>query len=188
MAEFAMSSNYTCILSSPLGEWAAIADADTLLGLYSSAYKDFEEFKSRAIDASEHQIFNQLRQEMNAYFSGDLRSFTVTCTPHGTPFQQSVWDLLIQIPYGETRTYGELAKELGNANASRAVGLANGQNPISIIIPCHRVIGSNGSLTGYAGGLPMKLKLLELEGVKLKETHKVEPVTQPLSLFDMAET
>jgi methylated-DNA-[protein]-cysteine S-methyltransferase len=81
----------------------------------------------------------------------------------GTPFQLSVWDLLLQIPYGKTTTYGALAHDLGNPNASRAVGLANGSNPIPIIVPCHRVIGSNGKLTGFGGGLPVKEKLLALE-------------------------
>jgi methylated-DNA-[protein]-cysteine S-methyltransferase len=92
-----------------------------------------------------------------------LRTFDFPLAPQGTPFQQQVWRALCDIPYGETTSYGELARRIGNPNAVRAVGLANGSNPIAIIIPCHRVIGSNGSLTGYGGGLPIKKALLALE-------------------------
>jgi methylated-DNA-[protein]-cysteine S-methyltransferase len=92
-----------------------------------------------------------------------LTEFTLELTLNGTPFQRSVWDQLRKIPYGETRSYGELAEALGNPSASRAVGLANGRNPIGIIVPCHRVVGANGSLTGYGGGLARKRRLLDLE-------------------------
>ena len=102
-------------------------------------------------------------EELRAYFAGELREFSVRTRPEGTPFQVRVWRELERIPYGETISYGRLAQRVGNPNASRAVGLANGQNPISIIIPCHRVIGANGKLTGYGGGLPLKEKLLALE-------------------------
>lgn len=106
--------------------------------------------------------------QLRAYFSGELENFTVPLSPEGTPFQQTVWKELLKIPYGETISYGELARRIGNPNASRAVGLANGSNPIPIIIPCHRVIGSNGKLTGYGGGLPIKEKLLALERRQLR--------------------
>jgi methylated-DNA-[protein]-cysteine S-methyltransferase len=106
-----------------------------------------------------HETIRQLR----AYFSGELENFDLSLAPQGTPFQLSVWNHLCEIPYGETISYGELARRLGNPNASRAVGLANGSNPIPVVIPCHRVIGSNGKLTGYGGGLPIKEKLLALE-------------------------
>ena len=102
-------------------------------------------------------------RQLQAYFAGELETFYVALAPEGTPFQQKVWSELLRIPYGETISYGELARRIGNANASRAVGLANGSNPIPIIVPCHRVIGSNGKLTGYGGGLPIKEKLLALE-------------------------
>ena len=105
---------------------------------------------------------------MRAYFAGDLEDFDLQLAPEGTPFQQSVWKELCTIPYGETISYGELARRIGNPKASRAVGLANGSNPIPIIIPCHRVIGSNGKLTGYGGGLPIKEKLLALEKRQLR--------------------
>ncbi|MBZ5705420.1 MAG: methylated-DNA--[protein]-cysteine S-methyltransferase [Acidobacteriia bacterium] len=102
-------------------------------------------------------------RQLRAYFAGKLENFDLPLAPEGTPFQRSVWKLLCEIPYGETISYGELARRVGNPKASRAVGLANGSNPIAIVIPCHRVIGSNGKLTGYGGGLPLKEKLLALE-------------------------
>lgn len=109
---------------------------------------------------------SQLREaikQLRAYFAGELEDFDLPLAPEGTPFQQKCWNQLCKIPYGATISYGELAKRIGNPNASRAVGLANGSNPIPIVIPCHRVIGSNGKLTGYGGGLPIKEKLLALE-------------------------
>lgn len=102
-------------------------------------------------------------RQLRAYFAGELKDFDLPLAPKGTEFQQNVWAELCSIPYGETISYGELARRIGNPNASRAVGLANGSNPIPIIIPCHRVIGANGKLTGYGGGLPIKEKLLALE-------------------------
>lgn len=105
-----------------------------------------------------------LQEQMEAYATGQRRSFDVPFRLHGSPFEQRVWAALQRIPFGETRSYGQLAAELGDANLSRAVGRANGANPISILVPCHRVIGANGTLTGYAGGLAMKERLLRLEG------------------------
>jgi methylated-DNA-[protein]-cysteine S-methyltransferase len=102
--------------------------------------------------------------QLSAYFARDLKEFDLPLAPHGTAFQLRVWDQLVTIGYGETASYGEIARRLGMTNAaSRAVGLANGRNPIPIVIPCHRVIGANGTLTGYGGGLPRKQLLLELE-------------------------
>ena len=101
--------------------------------------------------------------QLHAYFAGELETFDLDLAPQGTSFQQKVWNELLKIPYGETVSYGDLARRIGNPNASRAVGLANGTNPIPIVIPCHRVIGSNGKLTGYGGGLSIKEKLLGLE-------------------------
>jgi methylated-DNA-[protein]-cysteine S-methyltransferase len=107
-------------------------------------------------------------RQLQAYFAGELESFDLKLAPEGTPFQQEVWRRLCDIPYGETISYGTLAGRIGNPKASRAVGLANGSNPIPIVIPCHRVIGSNGKLTGYGGGLPIKEKLLALERRQLR--------------------
>lgn len=105
--------------------------------------------------------------EMDAYFRGELREFTLPLRPRGTGFERRVWDALLRIPYGRTRTYGSLAAELGRPDAARAVGRANAANPIPIVIPCHRVIGANGKLAGYGGGLDVKDYLLALEGAVL---------------------
>ena len=102
-------------------------------------------------------------RQLREYFAGQRRSFQLPLAPQGTPFQQQVWQALAEIPYGETRTYGEIAEAIGRKGASRAVGAANHRNPLPIFIPCHRVIGANGSLTGYAGGLETKRFLLALE-------------------------
>jgi len=109
------------------------------------------------------KILDKARRELDAYFAGRLKAFSVPVAPQGTPFQQRVWAALQAIPYGVTRSYGQQAVAIGSPQASRAVGLANGRNPVAIIIPCHRVIGANGSLTGYGGGMERKKLLLDLE-------------------------
>lgn len=108
-------------------------------------------------------LLRQAAAELAAYFAGDLREFTVPLAPKGTPFQQKVWAALREIPYGETRSYKEIAAMVGNEKACRAVGMANNRNPLPIFIPCHRVVGADGELVGYAGGLDVKTFLLELE-------------------------
>jgi O-6-methylguanine DNA methyltransferase len=107
---------------------------------------------------------SRLREQLEAYAGGTLMTFGIPFRLHGSPFEQRVWAALQQIPFGETRSYGQLAADLGDPNLSRAVGRANGANPVSILVPCHRVIGASGALTGYAGGLAMKERLLRLEG------------------------
>ncbi|ROQ35311.1 methylated-DNA-[protein]-cysteine S-methyltransferase [Streptomyces sp. PanSC19] len=107
--------------------------------------------------------FGEAIRQLDSYFAGELTEFDLPLNLIGTPFQLRVWQQLLRIPYGETRTYGELAEELGSPGASRAVGLANGKNPVSIIVPCHRVIGAGGGLTGYGGGLDRKQRLLAFE-------------------------
>jgi O-6-methylguanine DNA methyltransferase len=106
--------------------------------------------------------------QLEEYFQGKRKTFDLPLTPRGTAFQQRVWQTLCQIPFGATWSYGQLARAVGNPAASRAVGLANGKNPLPIVIPCHRVIGANGRLTGFGGGLPTKAALLALEGVSGK--------------------
>jgi methylated-DNA-[protein]-cysteine S-methyltransferase len=108
--------------------------------------------------------FAHVIAQLAEYFAGNRRTFRLPLAPAGTPFQLSVWQALCAIPYGETVSYGQLARQLGLANGARAVGLANGANPLPIIVPCHRVIGADGSLTGFGGGLPIKRALLSLEG------------------------
>lgn len=113
--------------------------------------------------APETPLLQEAQRQLNAYFSGTRRVFTLPLAPVGTPFQIAVWQALCAIPYGETRSYGEIAAAIGRPKACRAVGMANHQNPIAILIPCHRVVGKNGKLTGYAGGLERKRILLALE-------------------------
>ena len=116
-------------------------------------------------DAWRHEptAFEDAVDQLNAYFVGERTRFDLTLRMEGSGFQRRVWDALLEIPYGETTSYGEIARRVGKPGAARAVGLANGQNPIAIIVPCHRVIGADGSLTGYGGGLDRKVTLLELE-------------------------
>lgn len=115
-----------------------------------------------------HLVLIQTETELREYFAGKRNTFSVPLDMRGTPFQRQVWQALLAIPFGETRTYRDLAKRLGNPAATRAVGAANGRNPIAIIVPCHRVIGATGSLTGFAGGLQAKAHLLNLEGAKIR--------------------
>ena len=110
-----------------------------------------------------HPLLVQAQRQLEEYFAGKRRRFTVKLDPAGTPFQNQVWDALRTIPFGETRSYGEIADQIGRRKAVRAVGAANGRNPLSIIVPCHRVIGADGNLTGFAGGLKVKARLLALE-------------------------
>lgn len=117
-------------------------------------------------EIKETPLLKQAKDQLDAYFAGKLKEFSLPLAPNGTPFQQKIWQLLQQIPYGETRTYGQLACQAGNPKASRAVGMANNRNPLPVFIPCHRVIGANGTLTGYAGGMDMKQTLLDIEHSK----------------------
>lgn len=118
------------------------------------------------VSEGETPITLQAAEELEEYFAGKRQTFTVPLSPHGTDFQQSVWEALRAIPYGETRTYGEIAAAAGRPRAARAVGMANHDNPLLIFIPCHRVVGKNGALTGFACGLEVKRRLLELESGK----------------------
>ncbi|MEV1076749.1 methylated-DNA--[protein]-cysteine S-methyltransferase [Streptomyces sp. NPDC050211] len=150
------------VIDSPYGPLTLVADDGVLCGLYMTDQRHRppeESFGSR-----EDTLFSEAEDQLKSYFAGELTQFTLELRLHGTPFQRTVWDQLRKIPYGETRSYGDLADALGNPGASRAVGLANGKNPIGIIVPCHRVVGASGSLTGYGGGLERKRRLLEFEG------------------------
>ena len=156
------SHNYFTILESPVGKLLLTGNGEGLTGL------DFQEgphpFKPKKDWVRDDARFAQVVKQLKAYFAGDLKQFDLPLAPQGTNFQMSVWKALRAIPYGETISYGELAERIGNPKAVRAVGGANGKNPIAIIVPCHRVIGSDGTLTGFGGGLPIKEALLRLEG------------------------
>jgi O-6-methylguanine DNA methyltransferase len=122
----------------------------------------------RVVRASQVKPLQQAVQELQRYFAGEKISFSCPLDLQGTPFQVNVWQALRQIPYGETRSYAQIAQATGRPSAVRAVGAANGANPVAVIVPCHRVIGSNGTLTGYGGGLSTKSWLLSLEGIRCK--------------------
>ena len=121
-------------------------------------------------DHNANDITALCKQQLTEYFTGQRQHFTVPLDPKGTPFQKSVWHCLAKIPFGEVKSYGEIAKMINKPKAAQAVGGANGRNPITLIVPCHRVIGGNGALTGYAGGIERKLWLLNHEGVELKKS------------------
>lgn len=157
------------VVDSPCGPLTLVARNGVLAGLYMTEQRHRpspETFGPRA----DLPLFDGVAEQLGAYFAGDRTAFDVELRLDGTPFQQRVWAALQDIPYGQTVSYGELAEALGRPTASRAVGLANGKNPVSIIVPCHRVIGANGGLTGYGGGLERKQWLLGFESGRFQPT------------------
>lgn len=166
---------YESVIDSPIGPLLLVASDDALTRI------DFVGVNGGRGEAGRVPILALAKRELGDYFRGKLREFTVPLAPEGTTFQRDVWNALIALPYGETTTYGEIAKKIGRPAAVRAVGAANGANPIPIIIPCHRVIGRDGSLTGYGGGIAIKQFLLRLEGVRVRD---VSDERQP-ALFDL---
>ena len=160
---------YTSHYASPLGGMTLVSDGTALVGLYF----DGQKYAAEGLDATHTQknlpVFEEARRWLDVYFSGRKPDFTPPTAPAGTAFQQSVWEILRTIPYGQTVTYGAIARRIeqntGCRMSAQAVGGAVGRNPISILIPCHRVIGADGSLTGYAGGLDKKAYLLRIEEI-----------------------
>jgi methylated-DNA-[protein]-cysteine S-methyltransferase len=155
-----MSTTHTTI-ASPLGELILVAEDGTLSGVYFPGHwtrPDPATFGERS-----EQRLEQVEHQLAEYFAGERTSFELPTSVTGDAFQRQVWDLIDRIPYGQTTTYGQLASELGNPTLARMVGQAVGHNPLSVIVPCHRVVGKDGKLTGYAGGLRRKRFLLDLE-------------------------
>ncbi|MDX6212382.1 MAG: methylated-DNA-[protein]-cysteine S-methyltransferase [Frankiales bacterium] len=150
-------TTYTTTIDSPVGPLVLTSDGEALTRLLFDAPVD----PSWSTDSC--PVLERAVAQLAEYFAGERTTFDLPLEPAGTPFQQTTWLALREIPYAQTINYGQLALRVGNARASRAVGLANGRNPISIVVPCHRVIGANGSLTGYGGGLDRKRLLLDLE-------------------------
>jgi methylated-DNA-[protein]-cysteine S-methyltransferase len=149
----------SCTHQSPVGVLTLHSNGVALIGLAFETQR----YPLPAHPPGEDKVLSLARRELDRYFAGALTTFSVATAPQGTPFQQKVWAALLTIPYGATRSYGEQAAAIGAPKAVRAVGSANGKNPISIIIPCHRVIGAAGALTGFGGGLERKRALLDLE-------------------------
>lgn len=154
---------YYTYLESPIGRLLLTSDGISLTGLYMEPHRHGPANTEGWVRDDEAVPFPTAHKQLQAYFAGELQEFDLPLAPQGTPFQQRVWNELRNIPFGQTWSYGELARRIGQPTASRAVGLANGKNPISVIVPCHRVIGANGKLVGYGGGLDRKNTLLQLE-------------------------
>jgi methylated-DNA-[protein]-cysteine S-methyltransferase len=152
-----MSTSHT-VIDSPIGRLTLVADDGALIGLYMQRHRRRTALGDR-VDAGFDDVISQLGE----YFAGTRKAFDLVLRPDGDEFQHRVWDLLRTIPYGETRSYGQLARELGDPALAPAVGAANARNPLSILVPCHRVVGADGALVGYAGGLERKAFLLDLE-------------------------
>ncbi len=165
-----------CEIATPIGPLLLWGDEEGLRGIsFQTAHPAAPPADSRRSRAP----FRRPIAQLEAYFAGALERFDVPLAPQGTPFQLEVWSLLRTIPYGETTTYAEIARRLGRANAFRAVGAANGRNPIPILIPCHRVVGTDGSLTGFGGGLGVKRALLLLEARRRGESGRPAPGQLP---------
>lgn len=150
---------------SPHGQMLLVATDDGVSGVYFGGQKYFPETEKEWKRDGRHAPLKQAKRELQEYFAGKRKRFQIALDPDGTPFQRSVWKAISTVGFGNTITYGELARRAGYPGSARAAGAATGRNPVSIIVPCHRIMGANGALTGYAGGLERKRALLELEGV-----------------------
>jgi len=156
-----MSDTYYRTFTSPVGRLTLAGDGQILSHLVLASTSHPLTDSTRWIERGD--VYSEVIIQLTEYFNGARFEFNIPCNPSGTAFQRHVWQALCEIPYGETRSYGQIARSIGKPAGARAVGLANANNPIAIIIPCHRVIGANGSLTGYSGGLEIKRTLLALE-------------------------
>jgi methylated-DNA-[protein]-cysteine S-methyltransferase len=151
------------IIESPVGKLKLVASDQGLVAVLWENDRPGRVRLSELIEDEQHPVLVKTERQLGEYFAGKRKAFSIDLDMRGTRFQKDVWEALLAIPFGETRSYGQLAQQLGNPRATRAVGAANGRNPVSIIVPCHRVIGSSGKLTGFAGGLDAKAHLLGLE-------------------------
>lgn len=158
-----MSSLSLCSVDSPIGRLTLVADGDALLAVDFPHQHPSPARRGEPVESSTHPVLNQAARELAEYFAGTRQIFTTRLSPQGTPFQRTVWQQLTTIPFGTTCSYGQIAAAIARPKAVRAVGAANGQNPLPLFIPCHRVIGARGDLTGFAGGLPLKRWLLAHE-------------------------
>lgn len=154
---------YFTRLESPVGTLLLTATETGLTGIVFDGRRARAALGDAARERPSHPVLRRATRQLQEYFAGTRRAFDLPLAPSGTPFQRDVWNALLDIPYGETRSYGEVARRIGRPKAVRAVGAANGANPLPVVVPCHRVIGADGSLTGYGGGIARKRKLLALE-------------------------
>ncbi len=159
------TTTYYTYFDSPIQPLLLTSDGTALTGLFMVAHKHGPEVEAGWVQSDEAAPFAEAKRQLGAYFAGRLTTFDLPLAPGGTAFQRRVWDELRRVPHGETVSYGELARRIGQPTACRAVGLANGRNPLSIIVPCHRVVGAGGNLIGYASGMARKEALLALEAI-----------------------
>lgn len=167
------------VMQSPVGSLTLTAEGDALTGVWFDAHDIQPATRAQWVQDDTLAVLRQAQQQLNEYFAGRRQTFEIRLELQGTAFQRAVWQQLLGIDFGQTSTYGTLAQAIGKPNASRAVGAAVGANPLSIIVPCHRIIGRDGSLTGYAGGLPRKVELLKLEGQTDARLTAVPTPTRP---------
>jgi methylated-DNA-[protein]-cysteine S-methyltransferase len=160
-------TTYTMTTASPVGDLVLASDGESLLGVWFTPHRHGPQERDEWRTDEKLPVLVEARRQLSGYFARDLKAFDLPLAPVGTPFQLDVWAALREIPYGETASYAEIARRVGRPGAFRAVGLANGRNPVSIVVPCHRVIGSGGALTGYGGGMDRKRALLDLEAALL---------------------
>jgi methylated-DNA-[protein]-cysteine S-methyltransferase len=153
-------------VSSPVGTLTLVATDDGLAAILWENDRPLRVRLNLEAENASHPVLVEAERQLAEYFAGRRKRFALTLDVSGTPFQRKVWNALLTIPFGETRSYAQIAKQIGHPSAARAVGAANGRNPLSIVAPCHRVIGSTGALTGFAAGLDVKARLLALEGIE----------------------
>jgi methylated-DNA-[protein]-cysteine S-methyltransferase len=151
------------MIESPIGRLKLVASEKSLVAILWQKDSPRRVRLNELVANDQHPVLIETERQLGEYFAGKRKAFSIPLDMRGTRFQKDVWKALLAIPFGETRSYGQLATQLGNPRATRAIGAANGRNPVSIIVPCHRVIGSSGKLTGFAGGLEAKAHLLSLE-------------------------
>jgi methylated-DNA-[protein]-cysteine S-methyltransferase len=168
-----MKPYVSTVMPSPVGSLTLVASDRGLAAILWENDRPGRVPLGACVEAANHPVLQQTQRQLCEYFASERQSFWLPLDFDGTGFQRRVWQALLTIPYGETRSYGQIARQIGEPKAVRAVGAANGRNPISIVVPCHRVIGSSGQLTGFAGGLSTKAQLLTLEGARI---HGQQPM------------
>jgi methylated-DNA-[protein]-cysteine S-methyltransferase len=176
---------YYTFVESPIEPILLTSDGQSLTGVYMDVPKRNPRIGEDWVRGDDAAPFPEARRQLACYFEGKLTQFDLPLAATGTPFQQQVWQALKAIPYGTTLSYGEVARRIGTPSASRAVGMANGRNPIGIIVPCHRVIGANGKLIGYGGGLPRKEALLAFEAAVAAKGPQVFPCGTGEGVLDL---
>jgi methylated-DNA-[protein]-cysteine S-methyltransferase len=167
------------MVDSPVGRLTLVATDDGLAGILWENDRPRRVRLNVEAEDNSHPVLIEAERQLREYFAGDRKAFALPLDLAGTEFQRKVWSALLTIPFGETRSYGQIARQIGQPGAVRAVGAANGRNPVSIVAPCHRVIGATGKLTGFAGGLDVKARLLALEESQIDRSNSVPDVVQP---------